>query len=174
MTAEPIPFPQQRSLRMLVSGVLEETDLSDPREIASRVMAIASPAEREAIVGAAMANAVRVELHHLRSAASRPAPQYQERPSGTGSQRPPGYSSKVAAIRDAWSEALSMAYSVGGEWKRLAEFTVDDALAAAAERRRQADELSSAAERFEVLAKAIADAGAETAGKLSEAPLGWT
>lgn len=151
-----------RSLRTMVLDLIESTDLSDPREIADAVLAGASDAERDAMLAAAVASEVRLILCGHRKS-----------PTGAAPKRPAARSAKVRAIRDAWQMMLRGRYSVGGAWKPLAEFTVEDAQAVAAERRAQAAEAIVWAERFDALAKAIADAGAATAGDLASAPAGW-
>jgi hypothetical protein len=151
-----------RSLRAVVTEILDDTELSDPRDIATEVLTRLTDAERDEILRAALVTEVRVTLHEHRKAP------IGDRPAAT-----PRPSAKVRAIRDAWAQLLNGRYSVGGEWKRLAEFTPEDARAVAAERRRMAAESAAWADRFDALAAAITAAGVTTAGELPAAPAEW-
>lgn len=85
-----------------------------------------------------------------------------------GGGRKPNRSGRLAAIRDrhaAWKRAR---YVIDGTWKMLADCTVDDVLALAAQRRDVAARNTAEAERFDQLARVMKDAGAVTVADLDD------
>lgn len=162
-----------RTLRAIVLDLIGSTDLADPREIAAAVLQQSTRAEREAFLRDTLTTGVRLILGEHRKSLIVPAQRPTWESAESTTRQRPTPSAKVAAIRDAWQGALAGRYSVGGTWKVLAEFTADDALAVAAERRQQSADALAWAERFEALARAIKDAGAAVAADLAAAPAGW-
>lgn len=160
-TATVAELPADRSLNAIVAKIVETTDLIGPIDIAAEVARRLTDHERERIVARALVEAVRIALHAYR--ATPPTPPGKPRPSA-----------KVRAIREGWQRILTTQWCVRGEWLRLEQFTEDLAFALANERRASAAEHLEQARRFELLAKAIADAGVEYAGQLDVAPEGWS
>lgn len=140
----PAPAPATFSLRAEIKKVVDETDLTDPRDIAAKV-AENVPAKllRDALAQA-LPELVRVELTRARS--GQPAP----------TAAPANRSSKVAAIRDAWRRHLRDRIHVGrGVWQMLADCTAENLRVAADERRQNAAANLAAADRFDRYAAAL-------------------
>lgn len=173
--------------------VLRETDLDDPVEIAAEVFArtpddAVADAYRSLLLRTAQ-DAIRFERMtfdfprdhcvvdtHPRDVSGgttsptshRVCDTHTAAAGGGTKPRKPNRSAKVTAIRNhhaAWKRAR---YVINGEWKMLADCTVDDVLALAEQRRAVAARNESEATRFDQLARAMKDAGVSTVADLDD------
>lgn len=147
--------PTTVTLRQRVRELQASTELSDPRDIADRIIADLTPHERTFALAEALPPYVRECLGASRMHARMPAP---------------SSSAKVGAIR-AWGERL-LALSVdvsgeGGEWKRLADCTRDELLVVASYRRKQAERNVATAVQYEKLAARLDEADVATVADLT-------
>lgn len=136
---------QQFNLRDVVRGVLHETDLTDPGDVAGAVLVrIPARKSREAL-SQALRQYVRVVIGQTRM-------DHPAEPDTAGPSKPRYHSWKVAGIRDYWDDwqrQLRQRMHGAGEWKMLGDFTYEDLIAAAAERRALAERNAAAADQFQ-------------------------
>jgi hypothetical protein len=150
------------NLRKLVAETLESSAALTPSDLAAEVAAQIPARKVREVLAEALTPYVHQVIQHNRSL---PADHTQrESQSQVVGGNP---SSKVAAIRD-WSRAqLRQRYHVGrGEWKFLGDFTFEDCMFAAQERREMAARNAAKAELFEALAERMKTAGAGTVSDL--------
>jgi len=146
----------------LIRQVIDETDLDNPREIAAIVADRTLESELRAwYAGTLVSTVTHVFAKDRQAARARAAKAIPER-----ARCKPRTS---ATISSEYQNILrTRAAADQGRWKKLAEFTAGDALAAASFRWGQSDALRVEAARFERLAKAVADAGVGVLGDLPE------
>lgn len=144
-------------LNEYVETVLASTAQSDPREIAAEVLASISDADLRDCLEEALPMYVSRYLTRGRSGV--PTPEKREK-----DLKPvaPVRSAKVGAIRDHWAKFLEERVQVNGNWKKVADCTVQDVQALARERREVAAKNVAHAKRFEKLAEDMQAQGAAT------------
>ena len=134
---------EQVSLRALISQVLSDTDIADPREVAVKVAAMIPPEQTHHVLVDALVADVRTVMGARRNAAMSHVLD--------GSHRP-ARSAKVAGIRDWWSEMLAARVHVGsGAWMALGDCGEKELAFAEAERRADAAREMQRAEMYEQL-----------------------
>ena len=131
------------SLAQLVKRTHEQTQLQDPRELASAVLSAIADADLRAMLAVALPEYVRqvVKGDRNRATSGAPAP-----------------SAKVAAVRDWHARLMASPVDVAGDgsqWKALAQCTRDDLLNVARHRRDTAARNLAIADRYESLAKVL-------------------
>lgn len=131
------------SLRAVVSQVLSDTDIVDPREVAAKVASMIPPEQVHQILVDALVADVRTVMGMRRNAAMSHALDSTARPSR---------SAKVAGIRDWWAEMLASRVHVGsGTWMALGQCGDQELAFAEAERRADAARELQRAEMYEQL-----------------------
>lgn len=144
-------------LNEYVETVLTLTTQSDPREIAAEVLASISDADLRDCLEDALP--MYVSRYLTRGRGGVPTPEKLEE-----DLKPvaPVRSAKVGAIRDHWAKFLDERVQVNGNWKKVADCTVQDVQALARERREVAAKNVAHAKRFEKLAEDMQAQGAAT------------
>lgn len=135
----------------VIRTTLDESTETDPRVIATEVLAALPDEDWREVVAPALVSYVFSFV--TRSRQGVPA---QPR------RLKPVQSAKVAGIRDDWQRFLADRVQVDGTWKRMGECTVLDVQALARERRNVAARNAEHAKRFEKLAKDMQAQGAAT------------
>lgn len=149
------------NLRKLVAAVLDASETTDPTTLAREIAAKVPARSLRAYLAEALAPYVREQIQHARSAANAA----RETPG-------PSRSSKVAAIRSWSRKQLRERYHVGyGVWKFLGDFTYEDLVFAASERRQHAARNMAKAAQFDQLAELVRARGVATVAELAEADL---
>jgi hypothetical protein len=150
------------NLRKLVAETLESSAALTPSELAAEVAAQIPARKMREILAEALTPYVHQVIQQHRSLAVDHSQRDTHQGAVGGSP-----SSKVAAIRD-WSRVqLQQRYHVGNrKWKFLGDFTFEDCMFAAQERREQAARNAAKAELFEALAERMKTAGAGTVSDL--------
>lgn len=150
---------EQVSTRVLISSVLAETDITDPREVAAKVAAMIPPQQVEQILVDALVADVRTVMGARRNAALENA--LAPRPAN------PARSAKVSGIRDWWSEMLAARVHVGGgQWVTLGDCGDDELAFAEAERRADAERELRRADMYTQLRKLLRKHKARTVAAL--------
>lgn len=146
--------------------VVAQSGLSDPREIAERMVESASDEQREAWLMESLpklvADVLRSDRNHALVEAELPTPKKKGR-------RMPSRSAKVAGVRDWWAQFLESRISVGGSWKPVGEMTADDLHVVVAERRAHAAATVAQADRFAAILALMSEYGAATVADLPRA-----
>lgn len=125
------------TLHSLITRVLVETDLADPREVAAKVAGMIDPDQREHILVNALADSVRSVMGQHRNAAM------------TRALARPNRSAKVAGIRDWWAEMCAARVHVGGsQWVALGDCGEQELAFAERERREDAAREIARADMF--------------------------
>lgn len=146
----------------LIREVITETDLDNPREIAAIVADRTLETELRDWYAGTLVSTVRsvfaADRQAARALAAKAVPASRRKKPQTS-----------ASLSTAHQKILgTVAAASEGVWKKLAEFTAADALAAAGCRWGQSEALRVEAARFERLGKAVADAGVAVFGDLPE------
>ncbi|WP_029926350.1 hypothetical protein [Nocardia otitidiscaviarum] len=137
------------TLRQLIASVLDETNLSDPREVAEKTAALIPPEQQLQILTDVLVGRVREMMAERRNAALSNAfkPRPHEPVTGGSIQvspkcpprRPSGRSAKVDQIRDWWADLLASSIHVGDQrWMPLGQCGIDELLFAEQTRRDKA------------------------------------
>lgn len=144
-------------LNEYVKATLATTTKNDPREIAAEVLASIPDEDLRECLGDALAPYM--QWHITKSRRGIPTPDKLEE-----DLKPvaPVRSAKVNAIRDHWAKFLEERVQVNGNWKKVADCTVQDVQALARERREVAAKNMAHARRFEKLAEDMQAQGAAT------------
>lgn len=148
----------RQDLVALVRQVQAGSGLSDPRDVAGKVLAqIPADLIREALE-LTLPEFCRVAMS-------------QERMAVRGSR--PNANTKASMVRSWYQRFLAQSVDVTGKgtWKQLGQCTVDDVLALAAQRREQAAKSAAVADQFEWLAQEMRRARAKTVAKLPASTL---
>jgi hypothetical protein len=136
-----------------IRSVIDETDLTEPRDIASRVACDTPKARmREAYIEA-LTSLVRIELGKARMHSAHASDVKPSKPA----RRPQQQSAKVAALREyaeAWRRRLRDRLFVIDGWKLLADCTAADFRFAAEQRRTIAHGILANAEELNTYADA--------------------
>lgn len=149
------------NLRKIVAAALNASETTDPASLAREIAEKIPSRSVRACLAEALAPYVREQIQHSRSVATA----MQEAPG-------PSRSSKVAAIRSWSRKQLRERYHVGaGEWKFLGDFTYEDLVFAANERRDHAARNLAKAAQFDQLAELVQARGVATVAELAEADL---
>lgn len=130
------------SLTQTVRQIMDTTSLSDPREIAAKLLADISPDEYRAALEEALPPFVRTALS-------------RDRLAQTGSKSGPSRSGKLAAIRDHWERRLATPLLVNGAYKRFGECDASDLHMAAEALRADAARMTSKADYYDEIAAAL-------------------
>lgn len=138
------------NLRHLVREVAEESGAADPADLADAVFKKVPAKERPAALREALHHFVRMTVSFDRSM----PPAAEER---TGSGKPGTRSWKRDGVRRGWRAHLRQRLHVEDGWKFLGDCGFDDLMFAAAERREIASRTMAAADRYEALAKLLAN-----------------
>ncbi|WP_280465990.1 hypothetical protein [Nocardia brasiliensis] len=170
---------QQVTIRSLVIQVLEETGLSDPREIAEKVASMIPAEQQRRMLVDALVGQVRLEMGQQRNnaltnvftpaATPRPAPAI-----GGSIQTAPKYppvnrSAKVAGIRDWWADMLTSRIHVGdSRWMQLGQCGMRELEFAEHERRDQAAKEINRAKQFMRLRELLEKYDVKTVAELPE------
>jgi hypothetical protein len=142
------------SLKAEIKKVIDETDLTDPRDLAAKVAENIPVKLRLDALKQALPELVRVELTRARMS---PPPML------------PNRSSKVTAIREDWRRHLRDRVHVGrSEWVMLADCSAEHFRSAAEERRAFAAANLAAAARYELYAVACEEHGVDRFADLPE------
>ena len=151
----------QANTRHAVQRLVTQSGLSNPREIADKMIAGASVEEREQWLTEALpkfvADVLRTDRNHALAEATT---------SGAGNRRMPARSAKVAQVRDWWSRFLESRISVGGAWKPVGAMTADDLEVVIADRRAHAAATIAQADRLAAILSLMAEHGAATVADL--------
>ena len=144
-------------LNEYVTVTLATTTKSDPREIAAEVLASIPDEDLRGCLGDALSTYMRWYITKKRDGV--PTPEKLEE-----DLKPvaPVRSAKVNAIRDHWAKFLDERVQVNGNWKKVADCTVQDVQALARERREVAARNEAHAKRFEKLAEDMQAQGVAT------------
>ena len=164
------------SINLRTQEILSTTNLSDPVEIATRILAEMDPADYESALRECIPPMVRISLAASRSLVLNPPsgriPSSPispiSRDTGGGVFRPV-HSPKLAAIAEnAWQRRLEQSLCVNGTYKRLRECTKDDLLDVALSLKSQAEASLTKASYYEKLAAAVPEG--QTLGVLKADP----
>ena len=134
-------------LRHIVTEVLKTSLLTEPRDLATEVLARIDPED----VAEALAQAMPVFVRQVLSEQRQPT---CIRPSTTSTG-----SVRIAAIRDDWKKALRDRIKTDNGMKFLGDCTIADLEAAAQLRDEMADRNRAKAAQYRVLIHELADAG---------------
>ena len=144
------------SVRTHIRQVIESSSLSDPHDIAAKVIESASRAEQREWLAEALPSMV-VEVMRLdRNRAM----------SMTHEARRPVRSAKVAGVRDWWSKFLESRIAVDGVWKPVGELDAADLRSVIAEREKLAAEITAQAGRYAHLLSLLAEFKVATVAEL--------
>jgi hypothetical protein len=148
------------SIRERVLNILDSSSLSDPRDIAEKILGDLAARERRDALVEVLPEYVRITIgrERHRPASDDPAsgdPQNQSTNAGSSRWR------RAASV-------LARRYMPIDTWKPLRDCTRDDVLALVAGYRDRAVQNTHKAEQFEALAAQMAKAKAPTVGALSE------
>ena len=138
---------EQVSIKEAIRNVVDTTSLSDPDEVAAKVLSTLAPEDMAGAVADMLPQFVRYTFSQGRML-NAPRPE---------SASAPTRSSKVAAIRSAWSQRLDTIVNVGGIYKRFGECNREDVLTIAAGLRELAAQQEAKAHYYESIASALAD-----------------
>lgn len=145
------------NLRKIVAAVLDTSATTDPAHLAQEIAQKVPARSVRACLAESLAPYVREQIHHRR----------MHNPILADTQRKQSArSSKVAAIRDGWAAALRDLFLAEDGWKPLGEFTFEDLVFAANDRRKKAQENLAKADRFDALAERLRAAGVDTVAEL--------
>ena len=127
------------NLTHTIREIADTTSLSDPREIAEKLVSMIPKDHIKAVLMQTLPTYVattfsRDRLHSEAPKASKPR------------------SSKVAAVRDDWKRRLNTPLVVGGTWKRFSDCTAADLYVVAASLRANAEQSMSKALYYETIA----------------------
>jgi hypothetical protein len=136
------------NLRALVREVSDESGAADPTVLADAVYKRVAAKDRPAALREALRHFVRLNV-----SIDRMTPAVQER----SDDKPAGRSWKRDGIRQGWRAHLRQRLHVADGWKFLGDCGFDDLMFAAAERREIASRTMAAADRYEALAKLLAN-----------------
>ena len=142
-------------VRAHIRSVVESSTMSDPREIAEKVIESASQFEKREWLAEVLPGFVADVMRADRNLALRES-----------ARRTPSRSAKVAQVRDWWGQFLASRISVDGVWKPVGEMTVADVEVTIAERREQAARTLAQAERFAAILELMSKHGAATVADL--------
>lgn len=182
------------SVRRIISEIISETSLSDPREIAQKAVAMIPPDQQGRLLATLLVAEVRTALAEHRNtamskvfqnrnapvppvfkpAAPKPAPaEFQPARTRTMVEEPPAYrpnrSTKVAGIRDWWAETLKARVFVGDAgWMPLGECTARELEYAEKARREKAERETNRAKMYFALRRLLEEYGVETVAQLPE------
>lgn len=144
------------SVRTHISHVIESSSLSDPREIADKIIESATAAEKREwlveVLPSIVAEVMRLERNQAMSMAHE--------------SRRPVRSAKVAGVRDWWSKFLESRIPVEGVWKPVGELDAADLRSVIAEREKLAAEITAQAARFAHLLSLLAEFKVATVAEL--------
>jgi hypothetical protein len=129
-------------IRQAVRSVIEETDLTEPSEIAAKVAESVPPKQLRSALADILRPFIVSELGRLQLA------------SATAIRHVP--SAKRAAIVELGQRWLRQRVAVDQTWKMVGDCTRDDCLTLAAERRRHAEQNAAAAATWEARAALLA------------------
>lgn len=138
-------------LRAAVAYLLDTTDLTDPGEIAAKLLADMDLNQRAQAFEQVAEMAVSVYLTRDRMSSATAAPAPGGRPSR----------SKARMVADWWKTELRKRYRGAEGWLMLGEFSADDHVFAAAERHQRAAAISANAGWHERCAEAMRAAGVD-------------
>lgn len=153
-------------LTAVAIDLLDSDDgITSPRELASALLR-AVPADR-------LRDALQQALPAYASTLIVGARRFSQDPPTT---KPPAKANQSWKVRLAWERRVKRDRIPGadGEWKTLAEATERDLLAAAHALTEQAQKLIGKAERYEKLARVLAEHGADTVADLPDGVLAAT
>lgn len=159
-------------LRGLIRDLCASTDLTDPRDLAASAVRRLADDELRAELDAAAVSTAREVLSVLRAssiATDDPAGRSTSDTQSGSAGRVPSQHGRTALIRNWVAEQMRARLHVEGQWKLLRDCTLADLAFAAQERRQIAAATAAEAERYDRLAKAVADSGADSVGDLDEA-----
>lgn len=152
----------------LIRTTIQETNLTDPREIATAV-AERTPVELVPdLYAKLLVQEVRMFLSTERRQVFSQARQLHEH-AGSG-KKPLGKArTRATLVRDWWSEFKATRVHVGDSvWKTLGDCTFEDLRVLHDERASHAESVLQEAQRFDALSKLVEDAGVSTVGELDE------
>jgi hypothetical protein len=136
-------------IRLAVRGVINETDLESPEEIAAKVAEQVPPRQLRSVLSLVLRDFVRVELGRSRRGAEQDvaASVHLSQHEPTEQQPPPPHvpSAKRAAIVEYAQRWLRQRVSVADEWKMVGDCTAADCEAIADEREQNAARNAAAA-----------------------------
>lgn len=147
------------SVRAQIIEILDTSALSDPREIAEKLIGDIPSRQLRAALAEVLPQYVRVLMTN-------------DRRSDPGRHSQPGSQTRSAPGSERWRAAagvLASRFCPAGEWKPLRDCTRDDVLALVAERRDLAAKNAAVADQFERLHQLMSDRGVSTVGELAEA-----
>jgi hypothetical protein len=152
------------SLRQVILSVLEETDSEDRDQI---IKEVERRIPRKSL-GDALHQALPAYVRMMGGSTVRLGSPLPKPGSDDGKDnRASGRSSKVEAIREAWSRHLEGRYTVAdGSWRRLADFTHADLVYKARELEAQARSRTARAAVMTALAERLERTGAARVGEL--------
>lgn len=146
-------------VREAIRAVVEDSDLTDPGDIAAKVVEQIPSRDLRPVLALVLREYVRTQLHSFE--------RWRTRLEGEESQRP-NRSAKREAIR-AWARVLRKPVAVEDNvWKQFGECTVEDLRFLAVDRRQNAAESIAAAERFEKYTAAVDECGVEVVADLPD------
>ncbi len=165
---------QAPRLPAVIRQLCASTTVADPRELATLAVAeIADDDLRDELVNAATGVAreiIRALRQYEPPTDSPDGLAVHDAQSGPAVGAPsPSRHGRVALMRGWVAEQMRARVHVGAEWKLLRDCTLEDLAFAAAQRREIAARTEAEAERYDRLAKAVADAGAATVADIDEA-----
>jgi hypothetical protein len=142
-------------VQRVIREIIEDTDLTNPREIAAKVAENIPDEDLHDALGMVLPHYVRLVLGQHRASVAPPAPLLgpgaiaPPAPEGTAPPGPAGTSAKVRAIRDAAPQWLRERVHVGSSrWKLLGDCTCEDLMFLARERVDNAERLKNRAKTY--------------------------
>lgn len=152
-------------LHQLLLAVLDETDLTDPHDVAQEVRARIDEEQIEDFFTLTLQTYVRKNMTTTRTGV--PDELIGRRPHLEVARPAQNISrGKAALYRDWWTSFVNERVQVEGTWKLMGECTVPEVEALASTRREVAARNAAHAARFEALAARMRDAGATTVSDL--------
>ena len=144
------------SVRSHIKHVIESSSLSDPHEIAEKVIESATPHEKRGwlaeVLPSIVAEVMRLDRNQAMSMAHE--------------SRRPVRSAKVAGVRDWWSKFLESRIAVEGVWKPVGELDAADLRSVIAEREKLAAEITAQAARYSHLLSLLTEYKVATVAEL--------
>lgn len=151
------------TVRERVLEILATSSLSDPRDIADKIIGDLTARERQAALAEVLPEYVRITLH-----AGRGHHPTSDEPGSTQGTRTQDVAEPGSSRWRRVSSVFTGRYKPLDTWKPLRECTRDDVLALVDDYRKRAAQNTRKADQFEALAKRMAKAKVATVGDLPE------
>lgn len=178
------------SAHRVLTQIIDESSLNDPREIAAKAASMIPPEQRERVLATLLVSEARNLLVRKRNIALNNVAEQRNAPAPTAPvlkpvapiapvsartvvveprTHTPRRSPKVTGIRDWWAETLRSSIHVGGsKWMALGECTAQELLFAENERRKLAERETTKAKMYFRLRLLLDEYGVEKVALLPE------